>query len=298
MDFEALNARFSGVCKVVAGKGGLPFVRISNNAASAEICLLGAHITSYIPKGYDDVMWMSDCSEFQEGKAIRGGIPLCWPWFGKNTQYDDAPSHGIARISMWQLDDAFASSPSSTTVCLSLSSAGNYVKFFPYAFRLELKVTISDKMTVALKTINLDKQTFSISQALHSYFKVGNIDDVSIDGFDGLPMVSKVGEGGNFVRKGIIAIDREVDEVYQQANGDASIADASLKRRIVISKKGSASSVVWNPWIDKSKRMADFPDDGYKTMVCVETANAMDDSRTIPAGGEHEITAIISAESI
>ena len=296
MDIEEFNKKYAGKCTASIGKGGLTFIKVQNDAATAEICLMGAHVTSYIPKGQPDVLWMSSEAVYKEGTPLRGGVPVCWPWFSKNTAFPDGPTHGVARNLVWDVKDVSCDGSAATTVTLSLSAVPGYEQFWKYAFALEFKVTVASSLTMALKTTNLGKEPFVITEALHTYFNVGDITKVAVEGFDGLPFLNKVGTPANSVRKGTIFIDQEVDEVYQNASGKAVIKDASLGRSITVDKRGSNSSVVWNPWIAKSQRMADFPNDGYKTMLCVETAHANEDARTVAPGESLEMVCIITSK--
>lgn len=296
MSVEDLNSKFGikGHASVVAGKGGLATVMVKNAAASAEITLMGGSILSYIPNGSKECIWVSPDSLYEKGKAIRGGVPVCWPWFGKNMENPDAPMHGIARLLDWTLVGIVANAPDSTTVKLILRDSEETRKFWDYTFTLELTVTVGATLDISLKTTNNDIKPFLLSQALHTYFNVGDITKVTVEGFDGLRFLNKVGEPAYGRRKGTFVIDQEVDEVYQDCSGTAIIRDASMNRSIQIAKENSDSAVVWNPWIEKSKRLDDFPDDGYKTMLCVETTNALADARIIKPGESIDLIAKIS----
>ena len=288
---EQLNSEFGipGRISVENGAGGLPVLNLAGPSSSAKICLLGGHVMSWIPAGCKDVLWMSGKSLFEVGKAIRGGIPVCWPWFSKHPGNPDFPMHGFARIMMWTLISV-AAEADDTVAVLELRDSDESRKFFPGSFCLRMTVRAGKELNVRLTTKNTGDKAFTITQALHTYYSVGDIGQVSIDGFGGLDCIDKLQDARIKRRENPFVIDREVDEVYFNAPGQAVIHDASLKRDIVIDKQGSGSAVVWNPWIRKSISMPDFPDDGYKTMLCVETANVADDARTIQPNEEHALT--------
>lgn len=295
MTFEELKNKFAGKCIIKEGPGGLPVVAVSNAAATAEICLMGAHIMSYAPNGQGEVIWMSSQSSFEVGKAIRGGIPVCWPWFSKNPTFEDAPMHGLARITTWELLDVFPTEKQ-TIIKLALNAVPGYEQYWGYKFRLEYTITVGATLTLSLKTTNLDDKPFTITEALHTYFSVGDVTKVQVEGLDGCPYLNKVGDGGTGIREGNRIIDCEVDEVYQGVRRTLVIRDASIPRTILVNNFNSNSAVVWNPWIAKSQRMADFPDDGYKTMLCVESGNVIEDAREIQPGASHELIAVLTVK--
>ena len=258
---------------------GVPAVKIANSSATAIVTLLGAHVVSYRPTGEQEVLFMSEGSAFREGVAIRGGIPVCWPWFSKNPDNESLPMHGFARLFTWNLDSVEEPTPKQTILRLSLRDSVATRAIWNHGFLAELVITVGDELRLELTSHNLDAQELTISQAFHTYFSVADIHQVSIDGFDGKSCLNKVGE--DFTQQGPIRITSEFDAVFQNVDGTSVIHDPAGQRSIVIEKSGSNSGVVWNPWIAKSQRMADFPDDGWKTMVCVETTNAREDSRRL-----------------
>ena len=291
MDIKSLNEKFgiTGRISIEEGQGGLPVVRLKGSYSTASVCLLGAHVMSWCPEGGQDVLWMSDKSLFSVGKAIRGGIPVCWPWFSRHPSNESFPMHGFARIMMWELVNVSAEAEDTVAV-FELETSEESLRMFPGNFKLRLTVRAGRELNVQLRTLNTGDAPFTISQALHTYYRVGDISKVTIDGFDGLSCIDKLQDAQIKVRHNPFVIDRNVDEVYFNASGAAVIHDAALDRDININKEGSGSAVVWNPWIEKSISMADFPDDGYRTMLCVETANVADDQRTIQPGMEHALT--------
>lgn len=270
---------------------GFEYLEITNTSARAKIALQGAHLFHYQRVDRQPLLWLSETSFLEAGKAIRGGVPICWPWFGKHTTDRSLPQHGFARNSVWKLLGVTETNADSSEVKLQLKSSVESIKIWPYRFELLLRITIAQTLTVALTTTNCDQHPFEISSALHSYFSVADIKDVVVEGLDNAPYFDALTQE-NKTQKGNVYISEEVDRVYQKVNNPLTLHDR--KRTVQISAEGSASTVVWNPWQEKCARMNDMQEDGYKTMLCVETANAMDDERTIPPGEKHTLTTIIS----
>jgi D-hexose-6-phosphate mutarotase len=301
MNLNELQKTFAlpGHATIAAGRGGLPTILVDNGAASAEITLLGAHILSFTPKGQRDLLWVSPASPFAPGVAIRGGVPLCWPWFGPHASNPELPLHGFARTADWELRAITADGPGQTCVTLALSDSSASRALWNCRFTLQLQVTIGRTLEIALTTRNDDSQPFTISQAIHTYFNISHVDHVTITGYDGVNYVDKVGGGNQPARQtGDINVNREIDAVFQNCPGPSDIVDTGFKRRVTIAKQGSNSAVVWNPWIEKAKKLSGYTPEAYQTMVCVETCNALDDARTIQPGREHCLKAIITTRNL
>lgn len=274
---------------VKPGRGGLPTVFVENAAATAEITLLGAHIVSFIPKGGKDLMWMSSDTVYAEGSALRGGVPICWPWFGKK----DGISHGIVRRYNWRLIGAEDVAANKSIVRFAIDDSEESRAVWNYKFHLEMLFTIADTLSMELTTTNTDDKPFEIGEALHTYFNIGAISAVKVNGFENKTYLDKAAgaTGDGKVPNGPIVVTSEVDRVFQNAPGPFEIVDDSFKRSIKITTANSNSAVVWNPWIEKSLTMSDYQNDGYLTMICVETCNCMEDSRTIQPGASHTLKA-------
>jgi len=301
MNINELQKSFAlpGHATIIAGRGGLPTIAIANAAASSEITLLGGHILSFTPKGRRDLLWMSPASPFAPGTAIRGGVPLCWPWFGAHATNPDLPLHGFARTADWKLESITADGPSRTLVTLSLADSSASHALWNHRFAVTLLVSIGATLEITLTTRNVDAAPFTISQAIHTYFNISHVDNVTITGYDGTRYIDKVGGANRPARQvGDIVINSEIDAVFQDNPGASDILDSGFKRRITIAKEGSNSAVVWNPWIEKAKKLSGYTPEAYKTMVCVETCNALEDARTIQPGAAHSLKAIISASSL
>jgi glucose-6-phosphate 1-epimerase len=250
------------------GNGGLPKIGVTTEWSSAEIYLHGAHVTHFQKKNEEPMLFLSKESRFQAGQAIRGGIPVIFPWFGSKEGH---AAHGFARVKEWELKEILSTS-NGIEVVLTLSE-GTDAETVP--FGLEYRVGVGETLALQLLVTNKssDKE-LSYEDCLHTYFNVGAIDAVSITGLKGANYRDKV---ENFAEKteagDAIKIASEVDRVYMDTTSAVEIHDASFRRKIRIEKQNSASTVVWNPWIAKAKALPDFGDEEYPRMVCVESGN-------------------------
>lgn len=292
---DELNARFGvdSQLEFVAGEGGWPKAVIANEFCEGEIYLHGAHITEFQQKGAQPVLWLSPDAAFVDGKAIRGGIPICWPWFGPHPTDDSLPQHGFVRTADWDVVETTGDGDS-TSIRMRISDSVETLAVWPHAFRLELLATFGRSLRVALTATNMNDASISVGGALHSYFSVAEIEKVSITGLEGKTYVDQLDSHSQKLQEGAIAIGEEVDRVYLNTDMPVEIVAASSPHRIQVVGEGSRSTVVWNPWIEKARRMGDFSNDGYKTMVCVETANAFEDNRQILPNDEHTLAQTIS----
>lgn len=291
--------------KFLAGYGvsidrtSLPFpvLEVKNSAGSAKISLYGGHVLSYAPAGERPVLWMSSKSNFEPGKAIRGGVPVCWPWFGPATR-PGLPAHGFARISMWELLTVRKLAGDATQIVMMLDDSKCDPALCTQKFRLELAITVGRVLELELRAINTGKATEEYQAALHTYFAVGEAEKISLHGLDNLHYFDKAPDAvsAENVQYGDLEIDREIDRVFCPAPGGVTIADPEFRRTIRVEKCGSRSTVVWNPWIAKSRAMADFGDNEFHRMVCVECANIFDDVRTVAPGEMTVMTQKISVE--
>ena len=264
-------------------RNGLPVFHVTNPYAEAEISPYGAHVLSYTPKGEKDLLWISEKSWFEEGKPIRGGIPVCWPWFGDAGD----PKHGIARIAMWELETARVEADMSTTLIFFLDRQ----EFCGLTARLF--VNVGTFLSLALRTKNHRPSSCTLSEALHTYFAVKDISKVSILGLD-RDDLSEAQKLFPNLRKGRLTFRQETDLVCHPEEKILVIDDQGEGRKIRVERAGSSTAVVWNPWIAKSKAMPDFGDDEYKTMVCVEAANARDGAVGVIPGSTHTLRTRIS----
>jgi D-hexose-6-phosphate mutarotase len=275
---DELQRRFdvSGVIRIDEGRGSLPRVSVTSDLATAEIYLHGAHLTQWTPRGAKPVLFMSRESWFEPGKPIRGGVPVCFPWFGPKL---DSPAHGFARIRAWELESCAVQPDGAVRAAFQLGSDES---------------TIGLTFTIG-RTLEMDlevraKAPFTFEEALHTYFAVGDVRQTTVEGLEKTDYLDKV---ESFKRKTQppepIRIVGETDRVYLNTTTPCVVRDPVMGRTLTIEKEGSGTTVVWNPWIAKAKAMPDFGDDEWPQMICVETANVGDGAVRLDAGRSHRM---------
>jgi len=289
---EELADKFGRADEIVfdRGEGGLVRTNVTTPGGSAELYLHGAHLVSWTPSDNCDVLWTSRKSCFETGKPIRGGVPLCFPWFGPSEK-PDSPAHGFARTSMWDIESVQRNDDGRAAVTLLLKSDDSTRKLWDADFELRYTVTVGSKLTISLETRNVGATPLTITQALHSYFAISDIHDISIDGLEGVEYISKVEGLRTRQTDTNITFDGETDRVYINTTSACVLEDRGMERTITVTKTGSNSTVIWNPWKDKAQLMPDFANDEWVGMVCIETANALDNTVTVQPGKTHTITA-------
>lgn len=267
---------------------GFKYIEVSNDSARAKIAVQGAHLFHYERVGEEPILWLSESSDLEDGKHIRGGIPICWPSFGLNNP--ELPQHGFARNRMWDLINIIENDSNETVVILELNDTKKSRREWDYKFNLQIKIIISKTLEVELVTNNRDSKPFKFTQALHTYFNISDISNVYVEGLDNKPYLDAV-VNEKHIQKGDVAFNSEVDYVYQEVDKDIVLKDKN--REIKIESEGSSSVVVWNPWIEKAKRMSGMKDEAYREFVCIETANAFDDYKILQSGEVHTLKATL-----
>lgn len=262
-----------GNVTMAEGKGGLPMISVTSAASTAEIYLHGAHVTRFRKNGEAPLLFLSDASSFTRGKAIRGGIPVIFPWFGPR---EGLPAHGFARTVEWDLMASAVLADGSVRLDFRMPA----IEFF----EVEYIVTVGEVLTLELVVGNTGDLDASFENCLHTYFQVGAIGKIAVSGLAGCTYQDKVNGGTATETAPSIRFTSEVDRVYSDTAAAVEILDPSLNRRIRVAKSGSHSTVVWNPWIEKSKAMADFGDEEYLQMVCVESGNVGTGKVILPPG--------------
>jgi D-hexose-6-phosphate mutarotase len=276
----------------------LVVAEIANRHAEAVIALQGAHVMTWQPRGQEPVLWLSRFGKFAPGKSIRGGVPICWPWFGPHAEDAKLPGHGFARTVMWEVLETRAQPDGATFIRFGLIETEATRAQWPHPSSAQLRVTVGAELKVELATRNSGNAPFRIGEALHTYFHISDVADMAIKGLENCAYLDKVGGTTRKTQQGPIVIESEVDRVYLDTEADCLIEDRGLKRRVRIATRGSRSTVVWNPWVEKAEKMGDFGPEGYRGMVCVESANAVDNVVTVLPGAEHVLQAVISVEAL
>ena len=289
---ESLNTKFSIENAVTfnVGEGGFPRAVLTAGGSEAHVYLHGAHVTLYQPEGAEAVLFMSGSSVFRDGKAIRGGVPIIFPWFGDHKSNPSLPAHGFVRTRAWTVTGTELLSDRRTKIVFELSDNQATRALWNHSFIARLTVVLGSMLELNLEVSNTGESAFEFEEALHSYFRVGAIGQTSVTGLEGAEYVDKV-DAKRLKRQGNdpIEIEGETDRVYLDTQSTCIIADSLLNRKILIEKTGSASTVVWNPWVEKSAGLSDFGDDEWQTMLCVETCNVDRNAVTVAPGETHSM---------
>jgi len=283
-----------GVLRFCEGPGGLLLAEVSNAQARATICLQGAPLTHWQPRGQaEPVLWLSDAARYLEGKSVRGGIPVCWPWFGTPADRPQGPAHGFARNHPWEVVATGARPDGSTGLRLQLDDNPATRALWPGAFALSLDIVVGATLDLELCTRNTGSVELHVTEALHTYFRIGDIAAVAVRGLEGVDYFDAAAHAAGAApvdcrQQGPVRFDGEVDRVYA-SGGPCWIDDPLLLRRLHVSATGSASTVVWNPSAAKAHRLGDMGDDGWRRMLCVESGNARDSGVSVAPGGTHRL---------
>ena len=302
----ALNARHAlpGLAAIIDGANGLPKIHVTTPAASAEIYLHGAHVTSWRPaapngKAQEDVLFLSRQSHFAPGKAIRGGIPICFPWFGpKSAKLPDEPSlpqHGFARTTAWTLD-AIQHHGDAVLVVLSLASTPASHTLWPHDFRAQYRVTIGAQLILQLEVTNTGAAPFTFTEALHTYHHVGDATQVRIAGLDATHYLDNRDGLREKTQHGDITFSAHTDNIYLDTTASLTLHDPALARTITIDKQHSSTTVVWNPGAEGASALADMADEEWQYFACIEASNVRNFAIPLDPGQSHTLTAILRSQ--
>ncbi len=294
---EALNRQFaiSGKVQFSSGTGDLTMLAINSSHSSARISLYGAQLLSFVPAGQQDVIWMSDRSLFQKGKAIRGGIPLCFPWFGPHPSDKGKPQHGFARLQEWQVAEVGETEDESISVALVLEQSEASLQLWPFSFKAAARFIIGKTLQVQLTVTNTSAQPFDYSDALHTYFNISNIDTLALEGLQDATYYDAFGTQLKTQHSALLYFNEETNRRYVNTSSTCIIHDKGFDRKISVGKSGSKVTVVWNPGEATTATMSDMAPDGFKTFVCAEPANAYEgvDIVSLQPGESHTLSTLI-----
>ena len=264
---------------------GYPVVTVNHSTCKAQVALHGAHVMSWCPTGHEEVLYLSPEAVYREGKAIRGGIPICWPWFNAHPSDPDLPSHGLVRNQFWKLESTDADDEG---VVAKLRRTTEH-------WTVVATIRMGSSLEVAIESTNLGDDQLLVSGALHSYFRVGDVRQIIIKGLEDTDYLDTVGQHTNRHQTGVIEIDREVDRYYD-SSAAVRLEDPLKERTILIDKENSPSTVVWNPWIEKAAALGDLPNEDYLAFACVEAAITNDRAVALSQGETHRFATRISVE--
>ena len=279
-------------------------LQLQTRFGTAIVALHGAHLLSWVPTGQRDVFWLS-LQALLEPAPIRGGVPVCWPWFAKQGMPESALQHGPARIVPWEISAIHDSSDDEVSLslqpCAQADQDTRLAKLAP-DLQVSLRITLGKTLSQTLHTRNLGSQAFQLTQALHSYFAVGNAAQVGIEGITGLSYQDKLSGMTTDIQRTAFALDVACDRIYHHPSPDASaqsshrytLTDPLWQRSIMINTRGSQSVVVWNPGCEGARKIADLPDDGWQDFFCIEAANAGPDVIALAPGAQHRLEQTLS----
>ncbi|MGA9564406.1 MAG: D-hexose-6-phosphate mutarotase [Candidatus Korobacteraceae bacterium] len=290
-----LNRRFGipGIAEVAAGNGGLPKIAITSRVATGEIYLHGAHVTAWRPVGAEEVFFVSSQSRWENGKAIRGGIPICFPWFGDKADDPKAPAHGFVRTKSWQLD-SIVGTGSTVAVTMSTASDVSTKPWWPADFLLKFCAIFGSELVLELTVTNTGSSSVRFEEALHSYHNVGDVRTARINGLDSVHYLDKTDEYREKVQTGDVTITAETDRVYLDTQSKVELLDPVLQRRTNVQKENSLTTVIWNPWEKKANSMSDLGEGEWTRMLCVETSNVLGYAVEVAPGQQHVMRAVLS----
>jgi glucose-6-phosphate 1-epimerase len=291
---KELNRRFGvpGLAEVVRGNAGLPKVSITSAAAAGQMYLHGAHVTSWKPAGAEEVLFLSSHSRWEEGCAIRGGIPICFPWFRAKSDDSHAPAHGFVRTKAWQLE-SIVQRGSAISVSMFTESDASTRRWWPADFRLVHRVTFGSELYLALEATNRGTMPVRFQEALHTYHRVGHVQTALLHGLNKVHFLDNTDSNREKVQDGDVAIVSETDRAYLTAQPGLVLEDPTLKRSIHIAKENSRTTVVWNPWVEGARALADLGDDEWTQMFCVEASNVLEYAVDLAPGKQHRMAANI-----
>jgi len=262
-------------------------LRLSTASGTGAIFDHGSHVVSWRPAGQSEVLWMSGTSTFDSGTAIRGGIPICFPWFGSGRDSTLIPAHGFARLTSWTLVDV-VERDGAVTVTHSLLDTRLTQNAFPHRFMAVHTARFGEHLDVHLSVENLGDSEFSYEAALHTYLRVGDSRQISVHGLDGVDYIDKVDGASLKTQEGDLTVAAETDRIYRTGSG-VDVIDPVLGRTVHVRMSHSADTVVWNPWITRATALADFDDDGWQSMVCIEGANVLENAISLAPGEIHSM---------
>jgi glucose-6-phosphate 1-epimerase len=275
-----------GSVSLQTGKGGLPLIRVDSASSTAEIYLLGAHVSHFQSKNAEPLLFMSEASEYEIGKPIRGGVPIVFPWFGGR---DGMPAHGFARLAVWDVVTSRVLEDASVMLHFRLPHDD--------LFETDFIVTVGDTLAMELTVTNTGRSDFRFESCLHTYFQIGDIRQIAVAGLKGTRYLDTLVSQEFTETEDAIRFSGETDRIYQNTAAAVEIHDPVLRRIIHIRKSGSQSTVVWNPWIAKSQRMPDFGDGEYPHMVCVESGNVKENAVVLKPGETSILKVEIASET-
>ncbi|MGA9965786.1 MAG: D-hexose-6-phosphate mutarotase [Terriglobales bacterium] len=290
LKIEELNSRFGipGIAQVVVDEGGLLSVRVTTPRCNGEMHLHGAQVTSWKPAGAEEVIFLSSQARWEEGKAIRGGIPICFPWFRAKADDSHAPAHGFVRTKIWTLESVVQNADG-ITVSMSTQSDPDTRRWWPADFRVLYRVTFGSELKLELTVSNTGTKPFRFEEALHTYYRVGDVRKVRVRGLDGVTYLDNTDSNKKKKQNGDVVISSTTDNAYMNTQNPLKLIDPALNRSIQVTKQHSNSTVIWNPWAEGARALSDLGDNEWQHMVCVEGSNILENAVEVVPSADHKI---------
>ncbi len=285
--------------KMTEDENGLRYIEVENDFGIGKIALQGGHVMLFQPKyEKNPVLWLSDHARYTPGRSIRGGVPICWPWFGAHPTDSTLCPHGFARVIPWKVVDVDTVYNGATRILLEMERTEEVKRQLSYPYELTLTVIIGRRLKLELATTNKADHPFSIGEAFHTYLAVSDIEKVKVTGMQECVYTDKLRNYERSVENGYLSFKGEFDRIYMDHTSDCSIHDAGYDRLIRVQKSGSSNTVVWTPWGEKAHEMGDMGNaDEWRKMVCVETTNSLENTVIINPGRTHVMTVEYTVES-
>ncbi|WP_137719032.1 D-hexose-6-phosphate mutarotase [Methylobacillus flagellatus] len=279
---------------------GLRYIEIDNPLAKARIALQGGHVIHWQPKTEKQpVLWLSEHARYVKGRSIRGGVPICWPWFGAHQTDSTLCPHGFARVIPWQLVDSDTTDTGATRLLLQMQETDVTRRQLGYPYVLTMTITVGKRLKIDLATTNKADHPFIIGEAFHTYFNISDVANVKITGLQDYVYADKLKNYQRYVEHEVLTFDGEFDRVYLNHSGDCLLSDPGYKRRIRVSTSNSRSTVIWTPWEEKAHSTGDMGSaDEWRNMICIESANAMENMVVINPNRTHIMSAEYTVESM
>jgi glucose-6-phosphate 1-epimerase len=295
LDVMELDRRFGipDTARVCEGNGALARVEITSPLAHGQMYVHGAHLTSWRPAGNEEVLFLSTKSRWEEGQAIRGGIPVCFPWFRAKADDPQAPAHGVVRTRSWQLGSIVETS-AGITVSMFIESDEQTRRWWPGEFRLEHRATFGSELTLELVCTNTGRTPIRFEEALHTYNQVTDIHDVRLQGLDGTSFLDNTDSNKEKTQLGDVTITSQTDNAFINTQKTVDLLDPKMPRRIRLQKANSSTTVVWNPWQEGAIQLRDLGEGGWKQFLCVEASNILSGAVTLGPGQKHTMSVALS----
>ena len=294
-----MNRRFGipGIARVCEGSGSLVRVDVTSPLAHGEVYLHGAHVTSWRPAGHEEVLFLSSKSRWEDGQAIRGGIPICFPWFRGKADDPHAPTHGFVRTRSWQLY-SIAENNTGVAVTMFIESDQQTRRWWPGEFRLVCRATFGSELKLELICINTGKTLLHFEEALHTYNRVSNVGTVRLQGLDGTRFLDNTAANKEKTQIADATISSQTDNAYINTTNAVDLLDPMMGRRIRLEKANSSTTVVWNPWQEAASKLRDLGEGEWKQFLCVEASNIIGAAVTLAPGQEHTMSATLRLAGI